>query len=241
MNSYEFSEVYDVLMKDVPYERWTNFIDARLKGFREIAEIGCGTGEITRRLGDKNYKVTAVDVSENMLVKAYEKLRRMPNIKVMKGDGRNLKIDQKFDAVLSTCDVVNYMLEDKDLEQFIKNSHKLLKDGGYIIFDISSYYKIKNILSNNTFVNEEEGIFYVWENSFDEKKCISEMNLNFFIKEDNNYKRIIETQHQRAYKEEEIIDVLEKNRFKDIKVFDNYNEKNPNKKSERIVFTAIRR
>lgn len=241
MNNYEFSEIYDNLMKDVSYDKWIKFIDKRLKGKKEILEIGCGTGEITRRLADKNYKVTAIDSSENMLVKAYEKLRKIPNIRVMKGNGTDFRINHKFDGIVSTCDVVNYMLENSELEKFVDNSYKLLNNDGYFIFDISSYHKLKNILDNNTFVNEEEGIFYVWENTFDEKNFISEMNLNFFINEKNNYKRIIETQHQRAYKIKEVRKVLEKIGFKDIKVYDDYNEKDPNDKSERVVFTAIRR
>ncbi len=241
MNNYEFSEVYDILMKNVSYDNWAKFIDERLKGKKEILEIGCGTGEITKRLADRNYKVTAIDSSENMLVKAYEKLRKIPNIRMMKGDGTDFKINHKFDGIVSTCDVVNYMLKNSELEKFVDNSYNLLKEDGCIVFDLSSYYKLKNVLDNNTFVNEEEGIFYVWENTFDEKSCISEMNLNFFIYDNNNYKRIIETQHQRAYRTKEIKKVLEKRGFKDIKVYDDYKEKDPNEKSERIVFTAIRR
>lgn len=241
MNNYEFSEVYDILMRSVPYDKWTKFIDKRINGKKEILEIGCGTGEITKRLADRNYKITAIDSSENMLIKAYEKLRKIPNIRLIKGDGSDFKINNKFDGIVSTCDVVNYMIDDSEFEKFIKNSYELLKDGGYIIFDISSYHKLKSILDNNTFVNEEEGIFYVWENFFDEKNLISEMNLNFFIKEDNNYKRIIENQHQKAYQTEEIKNVLEKNGFKNIETYDDYNENKPNERSERIVFTAIRR
>ena len=241
MNNYEFSEVYDILMKNVSYDKWTKFIDKRLKGKKEILEIGCGTGEITKRLAERNYKITAIDSSENMLVKAYEKLRKIPNIRVMKGDGTDFEIDYEFDGIVSTCDVVNYMLEDSELENFIKNSYKLLKKDGCFVFDFSSYYKFKNVLDNNTFVNEEEGIFYIWENAFDEKSCISEMILNFFINKNNNYKRIIEIQHQRAYRIKEVKKVLEKNGFKDIKIYDDYNENDPNEKTERIVFTAIRR
>jgi len=241
LNNYEFSEVYDILMKNVPYDKWTNFIDKRLKGKKEILEIGCGTGEITKKLANLNYKITAIDSSENMLVKAYEKLRKISNVRVMKGDGTNFKINSQFDGIVSTCDVVNYMLKDIDLESFINNSYRLLNKGGCIVFDCSSYYKLKNILDNNIFVNEEQGIFYVWENSFNQKSYISEMNLNFFINQDNSYKRVIETQRQRAYEIKKIEKVLEKAGFKDIKIFDNYNEKKPNEKSERIVFTAIRR
>lgn len=241
MNNYEFSEIYDILMKEVSYNKWSEFIHKRLDGKKDILEIGCGTGEITKRLGEKNYKITAVEPSENMLVKAYEKLRKIPNIRIMKGDGRSIQMDKKFDAVVSACDVVNYMLKDKDLEDFIVNSWNLLKEDGMIIFDISSYNKLKNILGNNTFVSEEEGIFYVWENNFVEEKDISEMTLNFFIKDGDSYKRITEVQSQRAFKVEKVKEVLEEKGFKDVKIYEDYRDKNIDDESERIVFTGVRR
>ncbi len=159
----------------------------------------------------------------------------------MKGDGRSIQMDKKFDAVVSACDVVNYMLKDKDLEDFIVNSWNLLKEDGMIIFDISSYNKLKNILGNNTFVSEEEGIFYVWENNFVEEKDISEMTLNFFIKDGDSYKRITEVQSQRAFKVEKVKEVLEEKGFKDVKIYEDYRDKNIDDESERIVFTGVRR
>lgn len=241
INSYEFSEVYDILMNDVPYDRWVDFLDTELKNKRNILEIGCGTGEITKRLGDRNYKITAVDLSENMLVKAYEKLRTMSNIRIMKGDGRNITIDKKFDAVVSTCDVINYLLDIEDLRKYLNNSYKLLNEDGKLIFDISSYYKLKNILGSNTFVHEEKGIFYAWENIFDVKKEFLEMSINFFIEEEGIYRRVTELQKQRAYKEDKIVAELEKIGFKDIKIYDDYKHSKPRKKTERIVFCATRR
>ncbi len=241
INNYEFSEVYDLLMKDVPYDKWIDFLDNELGKKRNILEIGCGTGEITKRLGDRNYKVTAVDSSENMLVKAYEKLRTMTNIRIIKGDGRNFSIDKKFDAVVSTCDVANYFLNIDDLIDFLKNSYKLLNKEGKLIFDISSYYKLKNILGSNTFVYEKGNVFYVWENSFDTKNNLAEMSINFFIKEDNYYKRICEIQKQRAYKTEIITEELKKIGYKNIKIYDDYEYSKPEEDSERIVFCATRR
>jgi len=241
INSYEFSEVYDILMKDVPYEKWVKLIDKLMNKKRDLLEIGCGTGELTKILGNKNYKITAVDSSENMLVKAYEKLRTMPNISIMKGDGRKFSIDKKFDGVLSSCDVVNYMLKKEDLHNFLKNSYEVLNKDGIIIFDLSSYSKLKNTLGNNIFINEEEGVFYSWENRFDERNDLLEMTLNFFVKEKSMYRRITEEQIQRAYKIEEVVKELNLIGFKDIRLFDNYKDVEPDEKSERIVFSAARR
>ncbi|HZK54305.1 MAG TPA: class I SAM-dependent methyltransferase [Desulfosporosinus sp.] len=40
----------------------------------KILEIGCGTGQYTTELAQKGYQITAVDISENMMGKAREKI-----------------------------------------------------------------------------------------------------------------------------------------------------------------------
>ncbi len=42
----EFSQIYDLLMNDVDYEKWTSFITDKIKGSKKILEAACGTGSI---------------------------------------------------------------------------------------------------------------------------------------------------------------------------------------------------
>jgi len=70
MHGYkEFSQIYDLLM-DIDYEKWTSFIIDKLKVSKKVLEAACGTGGITRLLAEYNYKVTAFDLSEDMLMRA---------------------------------------------------------------------------------------------------------------------------------------------------------------------------
>ena len=94
MDSYnEFAEYYDRLMDDVDYEQWFNYISEIFNKYernpKDILEIACGTGNLTKYLGKEGYLVTCFDLSEEMLSIAYNKLRKYPNIKVLKQDMRN--------------------------------------------------------------------------------------------------------------------------------------------------------
>jgi len=82
-------------------------------------EAACGTGSITSILSDNNYKVTAFDLSEDMLMKAYEKIGRSPNVKLLNQDMTSFKIDEKFDASICCCDGINYLSHD-DVKSYFK-------------------------------------------------------------------------------------------------------------------------
>ena len=108
------------------------------------------------------------------------------------------------------------------------------------IFDINSYYKLRYIIGNNTFVEDREDIFYTWQNYFDEQNSIAEFYLTFFVKkEGGKYIRFDETHIERAYRIEEINYLLEKASFDTIYCCDEFSFEKPKDRSERITFIAI--
>lgn len=77
MDAYTgFAQVYDLFMDNVPYDEWCAYICETLKkhGIADgpVLDLGCGTGELTRRLAACGYDMTGVDVSVDMLQKAME-------------------------------------------------------------------------------------------------------------------------------------------------------------------------
>ncbi len=71
-----FAYVYDELMDNVPYDEWTAYLIGLLKenGVAEglVCELGCGTGQMTRRLAAAGYDMIGIDLSEEMLDVARE-------------------------------------------------------------------------------------------------------------------------------------------------------------------------
>lgn len=110
------------------------------------------------------------------------------------------------------------------------------------IFDISSRYKLSNIIGNNTFIHSEPNIFYSWQNTYHEKHKLSDMLLNFFVRyndmEEGTYERFEERHLQRAYSVEELTFLLKKAGFTTVDTYESMTFNPPTDKSERIVFVC---
>lgn len=77
MGAYEsFARVYDLFMDNVPYEEWGSYLTGLLREYGicsgTVAELGCGTGKMTRLLAAAGYDMIGVDNSEEMLEIARE-------------------------------------------------------------------------------------------------------------------------------------------------------------------------
>lgn len=244
MESYSaFAYVYDKLMKDVDYDKWVEYIEKIFERYDRkpvnIAELACGTGNITNNLAKKGYNLIGVDISEDMLFVAQEKARNMGvEVIYLNHDMKDLTLPSELDAILCICDGINYIVDEYDLLKVFRSVYNHLKEKGLFIFDISSYYKLSNILGNNTYAESYEDVSYIWENYFDENKNICDFDLTIFMKEGEVYRKYEETHSQRAYKEIEILEKLKQIKFQKIEMFEAFTFSDPKEESERIYFVC---
>ena len=92
-----------------------------------VLELGCSSGFLTEHLGE----VTAIDTSEGMLEIAHSK---NPKAKCIPGDMFEIPFkDNTFDKV-TTMRVWNHLSE-KDLRDALREVKRVLKRGGFLIFD----------------------------------------------------------------------------------------------------------
>ena len=246
MDQYkDFAFVYDELMNDVDYDKWVKYIEDIIKNedakVKNILELACGTGNITIPLAKKEYDIAGIDISEEMLSVAKEKAEKQGiELVLLQQDIAELDFDiTGLDCVLCACDGFNYITYDDDLQNVFDTTYELLKDDGIFIFDISSYYKLANILGGNIYGENREDVSYLWQNYFDDEENLLEMELAFFIKgEDNRYDKFEEVHQQRAYTEEEVIEMLQESGFGNIKVYGDFTFNKPNEESERIFFVC---
>lgn len=244
MDSYSaFAYVYDKLMEDVDYKGWVEYIEKIFKRYdirpKNIAELACGTGNITNILAERGYNLIGVDISEDMLFVAQEKARdKGVDVIYLNHDIRELSLPSDLDAILCICDGINYIEDEKDLLKVFDCVYKDLKDHGLFIFDISTYYKLSNVLGNNTYAENFKDVSYIWENYFDEKRKICDFDLTIFMKEQDVYRKYEETHSQRAYEENEILERLNAVGFKNTERFEAFTFTEPNEENERIYFVC---
>ena len=206
-----FAEIYDKLMADVKYDAWARYYAQLMTAFgipvgSKVCECACGTGSLTIPLSRMGYHMTGVDLSQDMLWIASQKSRQAGTmIPFVRQDMRQLHLHRPMDAVLATCDGVNYLLEDGDALAFFTAAFQTIRPGGGLFFDVSTPYKLENALGNQLLCDDTEDITYFWQNRWSPKSQTVDMHLCFFVKDkDGRYRRIDEDQKQRAHSAESL-------------------------------------
>ena len=204
-----FAYVYDELMDNVPYDEWAEYLIGLLKenGVPEglVCELGCGTGQMTRRLAAAGYDMIGIDLSEEMLdvareqeygsyegeddfeeesadVSKEENDTCEPSILYLQQDMREFELYGTVSAVVSICDSMNYMTSDEDLISVFRLVNNYLDKDGVFIFDMNTEYKYKELMGDTTIAENREDVSFIWENLYDEEKRLNEYCLTLFAK-----------------------------------------------------------
>lgn len=231
------SSCYDEFMQDVDYDAWAKKIAGYIGNRKKGIDCGCGSGLITMRLKKMGYDVIGTDLSTEMLERARENFRRENlNITLVRMDSENLVVGNKVDFITAVCDVVNYM---KKPEKFFVRAYNALADDGVLLFDISSKYKLTEIIGNNVFTDSTDNVTYIWSNSLSEKQNKVEMFLTFFVKnKDGSFDKEEENQIQYIYEVDDLVEKLRAAGFGKVEYF-GFEGKNV-AQEERICFAAYK-
>jgi len=241
----DFAQVYDLFMEDIPYDEWVSYLEAVWRNYdfkpKLIAELGCGTGNITHRLAKKGYDMIGIDVSDTMLLQAREKaVEENQEILYLLQDMREFELYGTVDCIISLCDSLNYITDENDLLEVFRLADNYLEPNGLFIFDMNTEYKFKEILGNNTFAEAEEEAAYIWENFYDEEEKINEYYVSFFVRDKKSqmYRRFEEEHYEKAYSLETVKKLLNKAGLKFLAVYDAFTFDVPKAESERVYFIA---
>jgi SAM-dependent methyltransferase len=253
-----FALVYDLFMDNVPYDEWTEYLMGLLQEHNVneglVLELGCGTGNITRRLATKGYDMIGIDNSEEMLEIArdveYEgclgdedsSLSDCSSILYLQQDMRDFELYGTVAAVVSICDSMNYITSEEELLKVFRLVNNYLDENGVFIFDMNTEYKYRCILSDNIIAENREDCSFIWENYYHEDKMLNEYDITMFVKledgEEQLFERFQETHYQKAYTCEHIIQLLEKAGMEFVAVYDAFTHNPPTNESERLYFIA---
>ena len=239
-----FARVYDLFMDNVPYEEWSEYIISLLTeaGIKDglVADLGCGTGKMTRLLSKAGYDMIGIDNSGEMLEIAREhQYEEDDGILYLLQDMREFELYGTVRAVISICDSMNYLLEEADLLTVFKLVNNYLDPKGLFIFDLNTRYKYEILLGETTISeNREEGSF-IWDNYFDEEEGINQYDLTLFIREEGDlYRKYEETHFQRVYELETVKRLLKEAGLMFVAAYDAFTKEPVREDSERIYIIA---
>ena len=245
MAYHKMADVYDLFMDDSTYDQWVKFSEVMFKRSSEkiqsIADLGCGTGEITLRLARCGYRMIGMDLSEEMLAIAQQKASQehLP-IQWIHQDLRELEGLCDLDAAISYCDVLNYITDPSDLKNVFTHVATSLKDKGLFLFDVHSLNYVEHHLINRTFADDTEEAAYIWYCIEGEERGEMFHELTFFIEHKGVYERVEEMHHQRTFSVEFYKRILTEAGFGNIGIYIDFSvhQDQTVKEGERIFFVA---
>ena len=193
-------------MTDYNYNGICDYIDSRTANGSKGLDLACGTGKVTNELAYRGYKMVGIDKSIDMLnVASHNAISKGLKVPYIQGDITNTNIESQFDFVIATCDVINY-IRAEDINNLFSSISKLLKKDGIFILDYSTSYKLLSIIGNNVFYEDNNEFTYIWTNTLD--NSIINMDLVFFIKDNNLYRRYDESHTQYIHFNDNVLNSL---------------------------------
>lgn len=244
MSGYsQFASIYDRLMKDVDYEKRAKYVLSLFKKYSKrptlLLDLACGTGKFSLIFAKENIEVIGVDSSEEMLGIAKENAMEAGlDILYLCQEAQKLDLFGTVDGAVCLMDSLNHITDKKELKEAIAKVSLFLEKDCLFIFDVNTIFKHKEILADNTFVFEEEGVFCVWQNSFQNENNSTDILLDFFVEEDGVYERYSEDFSERAYSEAELKELLGDCGLNPIAVFGDLSFEKPKDEEERIFIIA---
>lgn len=140
---------------------------AGLRAGDEVVELGAGTGEFTKRLALSGARITAIEISPDLVKLAEDRLKGVPGVELIQGDAESLESlgDRTFDAVVG-----NSILHHLDAGKALASAFRVLKPGGHVAFSEPNMLNPqiamqKNIpwLKKALGDSPDETAFFVWQ------------------------------------------------------------------------------
>jgi SAM-dependent methyltransferase len=93
--------------------------------------------------------VTGVDLSEEMLELAAEKV---PGVPLYRGDMTKVDLGQRFDVVICVFDSINHLLRFEEWKQVFTRAHAHLNENGLFVFDVNTQRRLVAFAEERAFV-----------------------------------------------------------------------------------------
>ncbi len=211
----KFATYYDKIYENVDYEGESEFINWAVKKHKtspgiDLLDVACGTGSHALIL-KTNFNVTGVDINENMLEIAREKV---PEADFIKGDMKKLELERKFDVIICIFSAIHYNINYSELENTLTNFYNNLENGGILIYDLSFNTEnwIEGIVSVDTVVEEELKIARICQSKL--KNGIFNANFVFLVKDEDKFDFDIDEHRLGVFEIDEVTKLMEKLGFK---------------------------
>ncbi|MFB6209229.1 MAG: class I SAM-dependent methyltransferase [Candidatus Nanohaloarchaea archaeon] len=199
---YSNPELYDaVYTLDADYPILESKVRQNIEKGSSILYIGCGTGNLIRRL-ENDYEILGIDRSSQMTDYASEKV----DSEIRNKSSFEMDFHEEFDAVIQFGLSLNYILSEREMESHFRKIGEALKEGGVYLAD---FWTLLDKGSGWKTEYELEGVDLVVGYSFEELEHCMEMEIKFRISSDLGSEKFNNTHRIRSWEVAEIKQILE--------------------------------
>ena len=238
----EFAYFYDEFNGEADYDALYEHIQKELAahGIADgiVADLGCGTGELTLMLTQAGYDMIGIDQSEEMICVVRDKAEQLGlsgKLLLLQQDLLKLDLYGTIRGAVSTFDTFNHI---PDLDTAVANAGFFMEAGGVFLFDMNTPYKHQNVLGENEFTFEEEDASCVWRNHYDAENRRVEITVDIDYRETGEH--FHEQFYEYTYDLETIRAALEQHGFVLESVCDGETFGPLTAESERYFFCAVK-
>jgi SAM-dependent methyltransferase len=241
----KFAWFYDRLQQDVPYKAMAELFDRLIKKYSAekdvVVDIACGTGSLCFEMEKLGYDVIGTDISEQMLNEAMDKRYDLgSSADFLCQNMTELDLFGAADVILCTLDSLNHLSSFDEVCKTFERASQYVCDGGLFIFDVNTLFKHREVLGDNAFVYDLEGLFCSWQNQLCEDGSV-DIFLDFFEREeDGKYSRYSESFTEKYFPTESIDKALGENNFEIIGRFDDFTENPVCDTTQRVLYVCRR-
>lgn len=238
-----FSAFYDSLTENVDYAGWAEYLlelfESHGKRPHLLLDLACGTGGLSAELLQRGVDIIGVDGSEDMLGEAMEKAAPFgERWMLLCQDMRELDLFGTVDGAVCMLDSLNHLTKTADLKEVFRRLGLFIEKDGLFIFDVNTPYKHETVLGDTAFTYEEDGFFCAWQNHYLPRTKEVDIELNFFVEEEEGYTRYTEYIRERAYTEKTLRRLLDEAGFEVLAVYGERTKTAPATDEQRMVFVT---
>ena len=244
----EFAYFYDEFNGEADYDALYRYITAELQahGIRDgiLADLGCGTGDLTLMLTQAGYDVIGIDRSEEMLSVLREKADELGltgRLLLLRQDLLELDLYGTVEAAICCLDSLNYLIDAREVRETFRRLHLFIAPGGSLVFDVHALGKLE-AMDGQVWLDEREDVYCVWRTEYSRRSRLLDYYVDIFsVRADGAWERSFEEHRQRWYSVSELTEWLTAAGFGEIRVYGDCRLRAPNETDGRIYISCIRK
>lgn len=140
----EWERSEELFVHSIEHENTYPYLEEHLPEEGHVLDAGGAAGRYTVWLAENGYRVTLVDISEEQLQIAEEKLEErglLDQVEIRKGDIRNLEFeDESFDAVLCLGGPLSHVINDDERETAAAELVRVAKKDHPVFVSVMGFY-----------------------------------------------------------------------------------------------------